>query len=207
MRNERREPGNRPFPWRCPKCMAREVWPDEISYRTEVSHDGRVYDVDVPKLSVPKCRSCGEVLFGDDADSQITAALRLQLGLMPGAQIRALRKSLQITQRQLAEFVGVAEASLSRWESGAQLQSRAIDNLLRLYLEFEPARLALNARGKGVERAAWPSLSCQIAECGVSPESWSGTFPRVAIMFPIEAVIERSEEIRESHQLLPMGKE
>jgi transcriptional regulator with XRE-family HTH domain len=43
----------------------------------------------------------------------------------------------------LAERLGVAEETISRWETGALIQSRAMDNLLRVYFANADVRAAL----------------------------------------------------------------
>lgn len=85
---------DKPFPWRCVKCRKKEVYLATIPYTTEVNHDNRLYEVPVPGLEIPRCRSCGELVFTNHVDEQITAALRAQLRLLTPEQIRASRKVL-----------------------------------------------------------------------------------------------------------------
>jgi putative zinc finger/helix-turn-helix YgiT family protein len=142
-RKERSGPGDKPFPWRCLKCRKRDVFPTIIPYTAEVTHDGRLYEVALPALEVPRCRSCGELVFTNRVDEQITDALRARLRLLTPAQIREGRKSLRLLQQELAERLGVAEATISRWETGTLIQSRAMDNLLRAYFALPEVRAAL----------------------------------------------------------------
>jgi len=142
-RNERAIGRDKPFPWRCLKCLKRDVFPATVPYTAEVSHDGRLYKVQVPALEIPRCRSCGELVFTNRVDEQITAALRAQLRLLTPAQIRESRKALKLLQQELAERLGVAEATISRWETGMLIQSRAMDNLLRAYFALPELRAAL----------------------------------------------------------------
>jgi putative zinc finger/helix-turn-helix YgiT family protein len=128
------------------KCRQRDVYPATIPYTAEVNHDGRLYEVQVPALEIPRCRSCGELVFTNRVDEQITAALRAQLRLLTPEQIRESRKALGLLQQELAERLGVAEATISRWETGMLIQSRAMDNLLRAYFALPQLRAAL--RGK-----------------------------------------------------------
>ncbi len=46
-------------------------------------------------------------------------------------------------QQELAARIGVAEATISRWETGTLIPSRAMDNLLRLSFALPAARAAL----------------------------------------------------------------
>ena len=68
----------RPFPWICPKCRKKEVRLATIAYQTERLHEGRFIAVDIPDLQVPKCASCGELVFNYAADEQILVAVKAQ---------------------------------------------------------------------------------------------------------------------------------
>lgn len=145
-RSTRSEAGSaqrRAFPWRCPECGKREVWPATVPHTSEIRHDGRSYAVELPRLRVPRCRACGELVFDNDADRQIAQALRGHLGLLSPEEIRGSRDELGISQRELAEHLGVAAETISRWENGALTQSRAMDRYLRLYFGVPAARAAL----------------------------------------------------------------
>ena len=109
---------------------------------SQVKHDGRVYAVEVSRLRVPKCQACGELIFDDVADEQIAAALRQQLGLLSAEQIRGNREELSLSQRELAEQLGVAVETISRWENGVLTQTRAMDRYLRVYFGVPAARAA-----------------------------------------------------------------
>lgn len=153
-----REPRDRPFPWRCPECGKREVRPAIMHHTSQVKHDGRLYSVEIPQLRVPQCKACGEVVFDNGSDSQISDALREQLALLSPSQIRQNRGQLGLSQRELAEHLGVAVETISRWENGALIQSRAMDRYLRLYFGVPAARTAL------VERARTPSFGGHVEQ-------------------------------------------
>ena len=138
-------PREKPFPRRCPECGKTEVQPATIVYDAEVKHDGRLYALHVPRLQVNKCGACGEVLFGNVADDQISQALREHLALLSPEQIRDSLSTLGLRQKDLAERIGVAAETISRWMSGTQIQSRAMDNLMRLFFAFDTVRAALPA--------------------------------------------------------------
>lgn len=135
--------GVRPFPWRCATCGKDEVYLATISYTAKISHDGRRHEFEIPDLRVAKCQSCGELLFSVSADEQVEAALRAHLRLLAPEQIREQRKALGLSQKDVAERTGIAEATISRWESGAMIQSRAMDNFLRVFFAVPQARDAL----------------------------------------------------------------
>ena len=138
-------PKCRPFPWQCPECKKKDVRLAVVAHTSQVKHDGRLYVVEIPKLRVPRCEACGEMVFDNAADEQIAQALREQLGLLLCGAIRRNREHLGLSQRQLAEHLGVAVETISRWETGALTQSRAMDRYLRVYFGVPEARAALLA--------------------------------------------------------------
>jgi putative zinc finger/helix-turn-helix YgiT family protein len=146
----------RPFPWRCPECGKKEVQPTTIAHTSQIKHDGRPYSVELPRLRVPRCQACGELVFDNGADEQIAAALRSQLGLLSAEQIRKNRDDLRLSQRELAEHLGVAAETISRWENGVLTQTRAMDRYLRLYFGVPEVRAAL------VSETSLPSLGSHV---------------------------------------------
>lgn len=140
MSNDNNQPEIRPFPWKCGRCRQREVYPIEEEYTTEIVHDGRSYTVTLPSLRRFRCRNCGEVDLDEEASKQISAAFRRQAGLLTPEEIRHHRKKLGLTQEELADRLSVAEATLSRWENGWQIQQRCLDKLLRLFFALPEAR-------------------------------------------------------------------
>jgi hypothetical protein len=75
-RNQRTVGRDQPFPCRCMKCLQRAVYLATTSYTAELNHDGRLYQVQVPALEIPRCRSCGELVFSSRVDEQIAGAFR-----------------------------------------------------------------------------------------------------------------------------------
>lgn len=134
---------SRPFPWRCFRCRQREVVRTTIPYTAEVNHDGIVHTVSIPALEVPRCRACGELVFDTVADEQINVMLRKQLNLMTPDDIRLGRRRLGLTQAALADQLGVAEKMVGDWEEGLAIQSRAMNNLLRVYFALPEVRAVL----------------------------------------------------------------
>jgi putative zinc finger/helix-turn-helix YgiT family protein len=139
---------DRPFPWRCFQCKAKEVFPKATDYTATVKHDGRTYTIRIPDLEVPTCRKCGTQTFSVGDDERIVAALRAELGLLTPQTIHEERGRLGMTQQELAKQLGVAKETISRWETGSLIQSRAMDNLLRLFIASEEVR-GLLRRGFG----------------------------------------------------------
>jgi putative zinc finger/helix-turn-helix YgiT family protein len=130
----------KPYPWKCATCRERAVHPATILYTAELQHDGRPYTVQVPDLQVHRCDRCGALTLDDSANRRVSDALRREAGLLLPAEIRRQREALGLTQKQLASALHLAESTLSRWETGAQIQQRAMDLLLRLFFEIPEAR-------------------------------------------------------------------
>jgi len=116
------------------------VSPSKVSYDAEVRHDGRLYAFTIPSLELPVCSACGEKVFTNEANEHIAAALRAHLGLLTPDEIRSGLDRLGLTQKETAQRLGIAEATLSHWLTDTQIQSRAMDNLMRLFLESEEVR-------------------------------------------------------------------
>lgn len=134
---------DRPFPWQCRRCGKKDVVLTTISYDAEVRHDGRTHAFVVPNLEIPVCRACGERVFSEQVDEQINVALRSHLRLLTPSDMRTALDSIGVTQKDAAERLGIAEATLSGWLGDTQIQSRAMDNLLRVFFAFPQVRNAL----------------------------------------------------------------
>jgi putative zinc finger/helix-turn-helix YgiT family protein len=130
----------KPFPWKCRTCRKVAVAQVTIPYTTEVQHDGRTYSVQLPALEVLRCSECGAIVLDDAANARISEAFRYEAGLLTPAQIRQQREALGLTQKRLACLLDVSESTLSRWETGIQIQQRAMDKLLRAFFDLPEFR-------------------------------------------------------------------
>ena len=138
-----RESQPRPFPWPCADCYTRTVVPTVMDYTAKVKHDGVVYELHLPSLEIPRCQTCGETYTTSAVDEQVSNALRSRLHLLTPMQIRKGTEKLGLKQQELAERLGVAPETISRWVNGALIQSRAMDNLLRLFFALPAVRKVL----------------------------------------------------------------
>jgi len=129
---------------RCLNCRERKVRRVTLDrYETAVDHDGRSYPLVLSNLDVFQCENCDAIVLDDDADDRISEALRNAAGLLQPEEIVANRKRLGFTQKQLASHLRIAESTLSRWETGGQIQQRAMDGLLRVFFGSVEARAIL----------------------------------------------------------------
>lgn len=91
------------------------------------------------------CPKCGEiVLRWDDmvrVDASAFETYRKKHGLLAPEEIRELRKRLRLTQAQLAHLLRLGANTVSRWEAGRNVQTGAMDVLLRLVRDV-PGSLA-----------------------------------------------------------------
>lgn len=137
----------------CPKCGNRTRVPAQIDHRQRIRLDRTWYDVHIPALPVEKCSTCDAVYFGGEADSAIQHALREAAGLLQPTEIQHGMKALGIqTQRELAELLGVAPESLTRWMTGDVIQGRLANTLMSVFFACPEAREFLRRQAAGERR-------------------------------------------------------
>jgi putative zinc finger/helix-turn-helix YgiT family protein len=142
----------KPFPWKCPSCHQREVRLVVVPYSATVEHDGRAYIIRIPNLEVPQCGNCGKLVMTETANQMVATALRSAAGLLLPDEIQQGRASLGLTQKQFADRLGVSDATVSRWETGGQIQQRGYDRMMRGFFEVPEFRRFLerqSADGNG----------------------------------------------------------
>jgi len=191
----------RPYPWLCPSCGKKEVAPVSTEYTAEVRHDGRLHTLHIDDLELPTCRSCGQTVFSTRVNERISDALRSELRLLTPGQIRAAVSELGQSQKEIAERLGVAEATLSRWVTGSVIQSRAMDNLLRVYFGIPQVRYAL--LGEGQERDFGATL---VAEATTPGDRTYGeeAFAKVVEVYGRAAILHYVSGVAARHQVLRM---
>jgi putative zinc finger/helix-turn-helix YgiT family protein len=93
-------------------------------------------EVSVPSALHLRCPKCDEVVlrFSDARRLQedAIATYRKKHGLLSADEIRALRKRFGLTQGELARFLHLGANTISRWESGRNVQTEAMEMFLRL---------------------------------------------------------------------------
>src|SRR5260370_20137114 len=158
----------RTYPKRCGKCGQKKMHLATVLYATTIEHDGGAYEVEIPALTVPQCGKCQAISIDDEADQQISAAFRRAARLLTPEEIRQGREKLALTQKQFANLLGVGEATVSRWQTGAQIQQRAMDRVLRV-CRASPAAVELLRS------------NFQTSAAGVAHWEVSGSSPRVLL--------------------------
>ena len=93
-------------------------------------------EIAVSSASHLKCPKCGEVVLRlQDAKrlhEDAIAIYRKRHGLLSADEIRSLRERFGLTQADLARLLRLGANTLSRWESGRNVQTAVMDMLLRL---------------------------------------------------------------------------
>jgi putative zinc finger/helix-turn-helix YgiT family protein len=93
-------------------------------------------DVTVPNASFLKCPQCGEIVLRyDEARGLSERALeiyRKKYGLLSAAEIRSIRERFGLTQAGLAKLLRLGNNTISRWEAKRNVQTAAMDVLLRI---------------------------------------------------------------------------
>ncbi len=93
-------------------------------------------EIRVPDISHLRCPRCGEGLFGlREAEALKRGAFdiyRKRHRLLSADEIRGIREQHGLTQAELAQLLRLGGNTLSRWEAGRNVQTAAMDVLLRL---------------------------------------------------------------------------
>jgi putative zinc finger/helix-turn-helix YgiT family protein len=144
----------RPFPWKCGTCGKRAVNARSVEYVAVREHDGRAYSLKIPNLDIYECDECHARTLPDASFEKVTDALRAEAGLLTPTEIRENRKRLGLNQEQLANSLRVAKETVSRWETGGQIQQRAMDLLLRVFFGVPQVRYWLDHGGALISNKA-----------------------------------------------------
>ena len=124
----------------CHRCKGAVVLRTSPPCTWEIKYDGAIRQVPVDGMPEWHCAICDVSTLHDESDEILEDALRKHMRLLQPSELRTARESLGLKQKELADLTGCASESLSRWETGAVLQSRAYDRLLRLFFHLPEAR-------------------------------------------------------------------
>src|SRR3989454_4214967 len=115
----------------CPNCGTRMV-NKRSTLRLPINGD----EVAVASAAHLSCPKCGEIALrlqdskrlGEDA----IAIYRRKHGLLSADEIRAIRDQFNLTQADPARLLRLRASTVSRWETGRNVQTAAMDILLRM---------------------------------------------------------------------------
>ena len=115
----------------CPTCGTTMR---SVRGKLSVSVNGE--KVAVPDMPHLRCPKCGEGLFSlavaRELERRGIDLYRAKYGLLSADEIRAIREQHGMTQAELAQILRLGGNTISRWEAGRNVQSAAMDVLLRL---------------------------------------------------------------------------
>lgn len=115
----------------CPACG---TMMKETRGRLKVPINGE--EISVPSASHLKCPKCGELVLRFQEAKRLhedaSEIYRRKHGLLSADEIRAIRERFNLNQADLARLLRLGANTVSRWESGRNVQTAAMDILLRL---------------------------------------------------------------------------
>lgn len=93
-------------------------------------------EIGVPSASHLKCPRCSEIVLRFHEAKRLhedaCEIYRRRHRLLSAHEIRAIRERFDLTQANLARLLRLGASTVSRWESGRNVQTAAMDVLLRL---------------------------------------------------------------------------
>ena len=93
-------------------------------------------EISVTSVLHLSCPKCGEVVLRFQEAKRLhqdaIAVYRKKHKLLSADEIRAIREQFNRTQAELATLLRLGANTVSRWESGRNVQTAAMDMLLRL---------------------------------------------------------------------------
>lgn len=123
-------------PMICPVCEEGHL--HEARFAGDFKHGDRTVHVD--DLECYRCDTCGaDPVLQDQIRRnhlKVADAKRRIDGLLSGAEIKATRECLHLSQNEAAELFGGGANAFSKYERGDVLQSKPMDRLLRLTARF-----------------------------------------------------------------------
>ncbi len=119
-----------PFP-ECPDCDSSQCTIRDEDHTTQYGKGDDATEVTY-RIPVCICDVCGCRWTGPEAEEIRHNAICRALGRLTPEEVRAIRDQYGMSQLDFSELTGLGEASLSRWETGSQIQNAACDRLLRL---------------------------------------------------------------------------
>lgn len=93
-------------------------------------------EIAVPSAAHLRCPKCGEVVLRFQDSKRLSedalAIYRKRHELLSADEIRSIRDRFNLTQADLARLLRLGANTVSRWESSRNVQTAAMDILLRL---------------------------------------------------------------------------
>jgi len=114
--------------------------------------------VRVPNIPHLRCPKCGEGMYTLDELRTLTLGAfeiyRTKHRLLGAEEIRAIRERHGLTQAALARLLRLGANTVSRWEAGRNVQTAAMDVLLRLIRDVPGSLAYLRGNAAGLRPAS-----------------------------------------------------
>ena len=152
----------------CPDCESQDVSVRWISKEFPYGADA---DFAMLNATVPvyTCHSCNLCYEDFESETRMHEVVCQHLGVLTPREIKLIRQTYG-SRAEFSNVSGIGDASIARWESGSQIQSAAMDLLLRL-LSRPTNRAAILS--KAIEKRHPSSLmvaSSRFSHLKVTPE-------------------------------------
>jgi len=116
----------------CAVCSSESA--HKVSETFSTSYDQ--IPVELSSVEMYSCDHCGEKFFTPDQSKQVSrmvrVAVRDRLGLLPPERIIEIRRKYGFSQDRLETLLSLGPKVVTRWETGRVLQTKQVDDLLRL---------------------------------------------------------------------------
>jgi HTH-type transcriptional regulator/antitoxin MqsA len=116
----------------CAACNA----PSAIEVKKTKETKYKQMPIVVRDISLYECQRCGEEFFSATQSHEffrrIKEECRRNLGLLSPEHIIAIRRRYNLNQDDLEKLLGMGQKVVTRWECGKVLQTKPVDDLLRL---------------------------------------------------------------------------
>ncbi|KHO61872.1 XRE family transcriptional regulator [Thermoanaerobacter sp. YS13] len=115
----------------CPVCGKEQQ--TEVIEKEEISN---VRGDEIKVLArIRVCSVCGEELFDEELEEEniqrVYDIYRKKHGILSPEEIKGIRESYGLSQRAFAKLLGIGEASIARYETGA-LPEKSLSNMIML---------------------------------------------------------------------------
>jgi len=78
------------------------------------------------------CDACGEEVLPAELIARVEAERYRIEGLLGPSEVREVRTRMGLSQRDMSKLLGVGDKTYTRWELGLSVQTKSMDNLIRL---------------------------------------------------------------------------
>ncbi|HOO56567.1 MAG TPA: type II toxin-antitoxin system MqsA family antitoxin [bacterium] len=138
---------------KCPFCGNKSFQKKHGDFHFTITDDGSnpdalEFETIIPDSDWEECPSCKEILLSKELDRQIENWQYTREGLLTPDELKQIRKEFGLSQVEIAKYLGVGEKSYTRWENRLSIQSKAMDNLIRLFYDDPENYFDLNEKIK-----------------------------------------------------------